>query len=115
MPKMKQYSSYSEWKKDQSSKNKKLITKVSRIISNIDPDLETVVKWSQGCWTRGKDHKFFIHCKPDHIQLGFYVGSKLDDPKNLLQGNGKFVKHVKIFSEDDINKNTFGSLIKQAL
>ncbi len=100
---------------DQSPKNKKLITKVPKVISDVAPKIETIVKWGQGCWTEGKNHKVFIHCEPFHIQLGFYTGSKLEDPKNLLQGTGKFVKHVKIFSSEDINETAFKNLIRQVV
>jgi hypothetical protein len=113
--KMKSYNSFSEWKKDQSIKNKKLITEVSKVIDSVAPEWETVVKWGQGCWTEGKNHKVFVHCKPDHIQLGFYAGSQLNDPQKLLQGNGKFVKHVKVFSSGDIDNKAFESLIRQLI
>jgi len=112
---MKSYDSFSAWKKDQSAQNKKLITEIGQVIDRVVPGLETVVKWGQGCWTSGKDHKLFIHCKPDHIQLGFYKGSQLHDPKNLLQGTGKFVKHVKIFSSSDIDEQAVRRLIKQVV
>ena len=113
--KMKSYNSFSDWKEDQSPKNKKLITEVSKVITNVAPKLETVVKWGQGCWTEGKNHKVFIHSAPDHVQLGFYVGSTLKDPKKLLEGGGKFVKHVKVFSSEDIDEIAFKNLIRQVV
>jgi hypothetical protein len=113
--KMKSYETFSDWKKDQTAKNKKLITEASKLISTVAPKLETTVKWGQGCWTEDKNHKVFIHCAPDHIQLGFYTGSTLQDPKNLLKGSGKFVKHVKIFSVEDIDKPACKNLIKQVV
>jgi hypothetical protein len=118
MPKRKEmqsYNSFSEWKQDQSTKNQQLITEVSKVIKSVAPDLETSVKWGQGCWTAGKNHKLFIHCKPDHIQLGFYIGSQLEDPQGFLQGDGKFVKHVKIFSRGDIHERAFEKLIRQVV
>jgi len=115
MSKMKQYNSFSDWKNNQSPKNRKLITEVSKVICDVAPKLETVVKWGQGCWTEGKNHKVFIHSASDHVQLGFYVGSKLKDPKNLLQGTGKFVKHVKVFLSEDIDETALKNLIKQVI
>jgi len=112
---MKQYHSFSAWKKDQSPKNQRLINEVSKVIKGVAPELEKIVKWGQGCWTEDKKHKVFIHCEPGHIQLGFYTGSQLKDPKNLLQGSGKFVKHVKIFSRKDIDETAFKNLIQQVL
>jgi len=112
---MKSYDSFSQWKKDQSTKNQKLITEVSKVIEGIAPELEKVVKWGQGCWTEGKDHKLFVHSASDHIQLGFYIGSQLRDPQNLLQGKGKYVRHCKVFSNADIDKKAFEKLITQAV
>jgi hypothetical protein len=112
---MKNYISFSDWKKDQTIKNIKLINKVSKIIDAVDPHLEKIVKWGQGCWTKDKNHKIYIHCKPDYIQLGFYIGAQLKDPESLLEGNGRFVRHVKIFSNEDINGVAFQKLIKQVL
>ena len=112
---MKNYTSFSEWKNDQTTKNQKLITEVSKVIKNTAPHLDKVVKWGQGCWTEDKNHKIFIHCEPDYIQLGFYIGSQLKDPKNLLQGKGKYVRHIKIHSNKNIDKEAFKELIEQVL
>ena len=112
---MKQYTSFSEWKKDQSAENMKLITEVSVIIQNVDSTLEKVVKWGQGCWTEGKNHKLFIHCAADHIQVGFYRGAELRDPQKILEGKGQFVKHVKLFAGCDINTRVLAELIKQVV
>lgn len=113
--KMKNYSSFNEWKMDQSFNNQELITELSEIVADIAAILEKTVKWGQGCWVQGKDHKFFIHCKPDHIQFGFYNGAKLNDPESLLQGNGKFVRHIKIFSTAKINLITIKHFITQVI
>jgi len=113
--KMQSYASFSEWKKDQTAKNQKLISAVSTVIGSIAPELETTVKWGQGCWTEGKNHKLFVYGKPDHIQLGFYTGSQLKDPQKLLQGTGKYVKHIKIFTSKDIDRKAFEKLIKQVV
>jgi len=113
--KMKSYASISDWKQDQSVKNKKLITGISKFIDLVAPGLETTVKWGQGCWTKSNKHKLFIHCKPDHVQLGFYNGSQLNDPLKLLQGKGKYVRHIKIFSVHDIDETSFKKIIKQVV
>lgn len=115
MPNMRHYTSFSDWKSDQSLKNRKLITEVSKIIIDLAPEIKTTVKWGQGCWAEGKNHKVFIHSAPNHIQLGFYTGYKLKDPENLLQGTGKFVRHVKIFSSKEINESALINLIKQVI
>ena len=31
-----------------------------------------------------------------HVNVGFYVGSALPDPTGILEGSGKFMRHVKL-------------------
>ena len=59
--------------------------------------------------------KIFIHAEPDHVQFGFYVGSKLKDAERLLVGKGKYVRHIKVFTTNDIRTKAFQKLIKQVL
>lgn len=113
--KMKTYGSFSEWKKDQSASNQKLISALERLIKKTAPRLVTTVKWGQGCWTDGNSHRLFIHAEDDHVQFGFYNGSSLKDPHKLLAGNGKYVRHVKVRTVKDIDRETFTDLIVQVI
>lgn len=112
---MKTYGLFSEWKQDKTPANQKLIAALQRLISTVDPDLTMGVKWGQGCWMREDQHLLYVHCEPDHVQLGFYNGTSLRDPSELLSGNGKFVRFVKISSPDDIKPRELTALIKQAV
>jgi hypothetical protein len=31
-----------------------------------------------------------------HVNVGFFRGAELSDPNGLLQGTGKFMRHVKL-------------------
>ncbi len=37
-----------------------------------------------------------------HVNLGFYMGAELHDPKKLLQGDGKRIRHVRFSSHADL-------------
>lgn len=113
MPKMKAYASFAAWKKDQTDKNKRLISALARVIEQIAPDLEKTVKWGQGCWAQAGAPKVYLHAEPDHVQLGFYAGSTLKDPLGLLSGSGKHVRHVKVRSLSDVDAKAFAALILQ--
>ena len=116
MPKMKRYDSYADWKREQSAKNKRLIGALQRFIEEAAPRLTTTtVKWGQGCFVAGDAPKIYIHAEPDHVQLGFYRGTTLDDPGGLLIGSGKHVRHVKVRSAGDIQPEVFTFLIRQAV
>ncbi len=47
------------------------------------------------------------------VNLQFHNGANIDDPNDLLEGTGKSMRHVKIQSSKDLNKN-LKSLIKTA-
>ena len=112
--KMKAYDSFSEWKDDQSAEHQKLIGELQTLIHKTAPHLTTTVKWGQGSWTDEITPRLYIHTEPDHLQLGFYRGSELDDPNRVLSGNGKYVRFIKIQTVDDIDTESISALIKQA-
>ena len=49
------------------------------------------------------------------IKLGFYKGSELPDPGNLLKGNGKVHRYVEIKSSQDIHNAALRQLLKEAV
>ncbi|SFK31778.1 DUF1801 domain-containing protein [Proteiniphilum acetatigenes] len=48
------------------------------------------------------------------LKLGFYKGTDLSDPENLLKGNGKLSRYVDIKAEYDINPVALAALLKEA-
>lgn len=110
---MKPYATFAEWKRNQTTKHQTLIASLARLVRQTIPDLTPTVKWGQGCWTLGSSPKIYIHAHRDHVQFGFFAGSKLKDPDELLVGSGKFVRHVKIFTSKDIRLAALTALLKQ--
>lgn len=41
----------------------------------------------------------YVNVFTSHVNVGFFQGSSLLDPAGLLQGNGKFMRHVKLRPE----------------
>ena len=41
-------------------------------------------------------HYAYIGVQRDHVNLGFYRGALLADPRGLLEGTGKGLRHVKV-------------------
>ena len=111
---MKAYASFAEWKRDQSAKNQRLIGALGKLIDTAAPHLTKTVKWGQGCWADAAVPKVYIHAEEDHVQLGFYSGSKMSDPEGLLVGKGKYVRHVKVRTARDIDPAAFAALVSQA-
>jgi hypothetical protein len=111
--KMKAYASFAAWKRDQTPENVRRINALVRLVKQVAPEFTTTVKWGQGCFAVGDEHRAFIHAAPDHVQFGFYIGAKLKDPQGVLVGSGKFVRHVKVRATRDIPRDALRALLEQ--
>jgi hypothetical protein len=60
------------------------------------------------------EHFCYISAQKDDVNLGFYNGAELPDPEELLQGNGKRLRHVKIRDEKSIRSRALRELLKAA-
>ena len=51
----------------------------------------------------------------NHLNLGFHKGTLLSDPKQLLKGTGKLIRHIPITKTEDFDTNNVKTLIKEAI
>ncbi len=92
-----------------------------RLIAAVHPDRLEVV-WprltiaSYGVGPRKmSEHYAYIGPQKAHVNLGFYHGVALRDPKGLLEGTGKSLRHVKIRSTADVRNPALRALLREAL
>ena len=112
--KMRIYADFDEYQAAQRPKNQAIIRALRKFVKRRAPKLQESVKWGNGCWVLGKVPVAYVYSAPDHVQFGFFGGSALKDPSGLLQGEGKFVRHVKVRKRSDIDEKEFGTLLRQA-
>jgi hypothetical protein len=56
----------------------------------------------------------YVNVFTSHVNVGFFHGAVLPDPARLLQGTGKFMRHVKLRPEAAINEAALRRLIAAA-
>jgi hypothetical protein len=56
----------------------------------------------------------YVNAFTSHVNLGFFYGSALPDPARLLQGTGKFMRHVKLRPGTATNAASLSLLIETA-
>lgn len=112
--KMQAYESFADWEEKESARNE-LTKVVSKYLQSAAPHLETIVKWGQGCFLKNGKPAIYIHTEPDHVQLGFYNGTKLTDPNKILEGKAKYVRHLKILTPSDLQNKQVDYFIKQVV
>ncbi|MDE0440599.1 MAG: DUF1801 domain-containing protein [Gammaproteobacteria bacterium] len=49
-----------------------------------------------------------------HVNVGFFMGALLPDPRALLQGTGKRMRHVKLFPGEEVDADCLAALIDAA-
>ena len=49
-----------------------------------------------------------------HVNVGFFRGAEIPDPMGLLEGTGKFMRHVKLRPERDVDATALTTLIETA-
>jgi hypothetical protein len=114
MPKMKAYATFDLYLKDQPPKNQTVIRALRRFVKRVEPELEESVKWGNGCWLKGKKPVAYVYAAPEYTQFGFTYGSALEDPCELLEGKGAYVRHIKVRTPKDIDEAAFAALLRQA-
>ncbi len=56
----------------------------------------------------------YVNVFAAHVNVGFFQGASLPDPAGLLQGAGKFMRHVKLKPGTPINAAALSTLIAAA-
>jgi hypothetical protein len=56
----------------------------------------------------------YVNVFTSHVNVGFFQGAALPDPARLLQGTGKFMRHVKLRPGPFTNSAALSKLIETA-
>lgn len=56
----------------------------------------------------------YVNAFRDHVNVGFFRGAEIADPEHLLEGNGRFMRHVKLRPRGDVDSAALIKLIDTA-
>jgi len=56
----------------------------------------------------------YVDAFTSHVNVGFFGGAALLDPKGLLEGSGRFMRHVKLTPGRDVDAAAMKTLIEKA-
>jgi hypothetical protein len=56
----------------------------------------------------------YVNAFKAHVNVGFFRGAEIADPNGLLEGTGKFMRHVKLSPERNVDAGALMKLIETA-
>lgn len=115
MAKMKAYATFDDYLADQTPENRTIIRELRAFVRRSAPKLVESVKWGNGCWLKGKVPVAYVYAERGFVQFGFMLGSRLADPRGLLEGAGRYVRHVKVFDSAEIHESALAAMLRQAI
>ena len=94
----------------QSSPLKEIVGRLRKIILRTLPDVKEEMKMGVP-WYEGK---LYVAALKDHVNLGFCLKGLSQKEERLLEGSGRTMRHVKIYSWKDIDDKKIEKLLIMA-
>ena len=88
-----------EYIKKQKSPQKEIIQKLRKIILKTFPKIKEEFKLGVPWY-----EKYYLVGLKDHVNIGFAVTGLAEKEMSLFEGKGKVMRHIKIFSKEDIDE-----------
>jgi hypothetical protein len=83
------------------------------LVAREAPEAAAVIKWGQPVFEINGPFAWLRPAKA-HVSFGFWRGTELADPKELLEGSGDRMAHVKLTGLDAIDEGALSALVRQA-
>jgi hypothetical protein len=95
--------------------------KLRELMAEVYPDVTEVPRPDEqhvgyGVGPNKRDEIFAYICPlRNYVRLGFYYGAPLPDPNGLLEGTGKRLRHIKIYTMSDAERPEVRRLLEAAV
>jgi hypothetical protein len=98
---------FDDWRTD-------AMKRLREVVKEGAPHSAVGIKWAQPVW-EWNGPMIWMKAYPKHVDIGFWRGTEMEDPKKVLTGDGERMRHIKITSVDDIPADALRELVKQAV
>jgi hypothetical protein len=92
-----------------------IVSELVSIVEKAAPGKERGIKWSQPVFWDNNGPFCFIKAHKNHVNIGFWRGVQMKDPKGLLVGTGQKMRHIKITDRQDIDRRVITDFVKQGV
>lgn len=95
--------------------------RLRQIIDEIHPDCVEVPRPGESAAAYGLGPKkmseayAYIMPQKTYVNLGFFYGASLSDPANLLEGSGKAMRHIKVYTLEQADNPEIRALLSESI
>jgi hypothetical protein len=100
---------------------RKIAKRLRKLIVDVYPDVvevpwpkQRIVGYGVGP-NKMSEHFCYIGAHKEHVNLGFYYGAVLSDPKGLLEGTGKKFRHIKVRDIEEVDRPPLRHMVQLSL
>jgi len=104
-----------EYINKQKSPQKEICQRLRQILLKTLPDITEEMKVGVPCYGIRKEDpcgKYYLVALKDHVNLGFSLKGLSEKEQELLEGTGKTMKHIKVYSLNEMDEKKIIKLIK---
>jgi hypothetical protein len=91
-----------------------VVRELDALVRKAAPGATGSIKWAQPVYERGGPFAY-VKAFENAVNFGFWRGADLTDPGGALQGTGDRMRHVKIKSPEDVDRERFTAWVKEAV
>jgi hypothetical protein len=91
-----------------------VVSALRKIVLESAPKAQESIKWAQPVYDDNGPFAW-IKAHTHHVNIGFWRGAELADPKGILQGDGDRMRHIKLTSLDGISGPVLKRFVKEAV
>ena len=102
------------WFRAQSGQLGKIAKRWFDVLRNCGDDVRVVLHDGHPTACVGDAAFAYVSAFTKHVNVGFFCGSEIADPALLLEGAGKYMRHVKLRPECEIHASSLQQLIETA-
>lgn len=102
------------WKHEHADELGKIAQYWFKVMRNCGDDVREVLHDGHPTVCVGDAAFAYVAVFKAHVNVGFFPGTELADPDGILEGTGKFMRHVKLKPERDVDVPTLKKLITES-
>ncbi len=91
-----------------------LVRRIDAVVTRAAPGLEASLKWGNLTY-HARHNVCAIVSHERHVNLQFWLGARLEDPRSLLTGTGKQMRHLACVPDVPFDGRYVAGLVRQAV